>query len=336
MNLPAEPDVSGAPVVDGRYRNRYPGGETRGSFWKWQWERWTQGLPKIPAGGWHFDTTTPDIAWIQANRATDAVVWIGHATFLVQIAGRNVLTDPHLTERASPVGFAGPKRLVPPGLGFDTLPHIDAVVISHNHYDHLDLGTVKQLARQAGGPPTYYVPKGLAAWFAAEGITRVVELDWWRSVDEGGVRFTFTPVQHWSSRTVIDRNRSLWGGWRLDAPGRSVFFAGDTGYSDDFKDIRRRLGPVDLALLPIGAYDPRWFMAVMHVNPEEAVRIHGDLDARRSIAMHWGTFILTDEPMDEPPQRLEQALDAAGVVRDRFTVMKHGELRRFPGTFAAP
>jgi N-acyl-phosphatidylethanolamine-hydrolysing phospholipase D len=150
------------------------------------------------------------------------------------------------------------------------------------------------------------------------------------------VRFTFTPVQHWSSRTVLDRNRSLWGGWRLDAPELSVFFAGDTGYSQDFEDIRARLGPVDLALLPIGAYDPRWFMQVMHVNPDEAVRIHRDLGAGQSVAMHWGTFVLTDEPMDEPPQRLLAALDAAGVSRERFRVMQHGELRRFASTFRGP
>jgi L-ascorbate metabolism protein UlaG (beta-lactamase superfamily) len=211
------------------------------------------------------------------------------------------------------------------------MPHIDVVVISHNHYDHLDEGTVKRLARQPGGSPTFFVPLGLKAWMASKGIhDKVVELDWWEKQSLGTSTFTAVPVQHWSARSLWDRNHTLWGGWRVDTPQGSVFFAGDTGYSEDFKDIRRRLGPVDIALLPIGAYEPRWFMSVMHVNPDEAVKIHADLEARQSVAMHWGTFVLTDEPMDEPPRKLAHALREAGIPHDRFWVMKHGETRKLP------
>ena len=299
------------------FRNNYPSGWIRGSFWKWQMERWQKGLPKIPEGGWHFPAVHPDSAWLKANRTVPALTWIGHATLLVQAGGLNILTDPHLTERASPLSFAGPKRVMPPALDFHTLPHIDAVVVSHNHYDHLDEDTVKRLSRQPGGSPMFFVPLGLRAWFAGRGVHNVTELDWWGSADAGGVKFTLAPVQHWSARSLWDRNETLWGGWRIDSSQGSFFFAGDTGYSEDFRDIRRRLGPVDYALLPIGAYEPRWFMSVMHVNPDEAVKIHRDLEAGHSVAMHWGTFVLTDEPMDEPPRKLAHALREAGIPHER-------------------
>lgn len=314
------------------FRNNYPSGLARGSFWKWQLERWRKGLPKTPAEGWHFPAAHPDAAWLKANRSEPALTWIGHATFLVQAGGLNILTDPHLTERASPLAFAGPKRVMPPALSFHDLPHIDVVLVSHNHYDHLDEATVKRLAHQAGGPPRYYVPMGLKAWFAGKGIHEVTELDWWQSADQGALRITLAPVQHWSARSLWDRNHTLWGGWRFDAPEASFFFAGDTGYSEDFRDIRAKLGPVDWALLPIGAYEPRWFMSVMHINPEEAVKIHRDLEAGHSIAMHWGTFVLTDEPLDEPPRKLAEALRHAGIPPERFRVMRHGETRKLaPG-----
>jgi N-acyl-phosphatidylethanolamine-hydrolysing phospholipase D len=312
------------------FRNNYPTGWRKGSFWKWQWERWRNDLPKIPKAGWHFPLRHPDVPWLKANRTEPALTWIGHATFLVQVGGANILTDPHLTQRASPVGFAGPKRVVPPALDFQQLPHIDVVVVSHNHYDHLDEGTVKRLARQPGGSPTFLVPLGQKAWFAGRGIHAVVELDWWQSHTVGGVRYTLAPVQHWSARTLWDRNQTLWGGWRMDAVDGSTFFCGDTGYSKDFADIRERLGPVDVALIPIGAYAPRWFMGVMHVDPDEAVKIHRDLGASLSVGMHWGTFVLTDEPLDEPLHKLAHALQQAGVPHDRFIVMTHGETRRLP------
>ncbi|MGH3851177.1 MAG: MBL fold metallo-hydrolase, partial [Pseudonocardiaceae bacterium] len=266
-------------------------------------------------------------ALLKANHAEPTMTWIGHATLLLQLGGVNILTDPHLTERASPFPFIGPQRWVPPALNFRELPHIDIVLLSHNHYDHLDRGTVTRLNRQPGGPPKFYVPLGLKAWFVNEGIGNVVELDWWERARELGLTLHFVPMQHWSSRTSFDRNRSLWGGWVVEQPSFRFIFCGDTGYSQDFQDIARRFGSFDLAAIPIGAYEPRWFMKTQHVNPEEAVRIHRDLHARHSVAIHWGTFALTDEPLDEPPRRLAEALAAARIAPEQFFVMKHGETR---------
>ena len=356
------------------FRNNYLAalGNGGGNFWKWQWERRWAGLPKPPANGYTspFPLVKPDVAWLKANRRETTATWIGHATVLMQVAGVNILTDPHLTERASPVSFAGPKRLVPPALSFEELPHIDMVVISHNHYDHLDQGTVVRLAQQPGGSPRFFVPLGNRAWFRQLGIDDVVEMDWWDKQTFKGLEVTLTPVQHWSARGFADRFATLWGGWHVrsgaaagamqaahtvarpanasvepvsaatqPASARaqpasaiarpfSFFFAGDTGYSKDFPDIAQRLGAVDFAILPIGAYEPRWFMASQHVDPAEAVKIHRDLKARQSLGMHWGTFELTDEPLDEPPRARARALQAAGVEAARFAVLKHGEMMR--------
>ena len=318
----------------GGFRNNYPT-PAHGSFWRWQRERWRNGLPRVPQGGYRFERLHPDLAWLRHNRTQPMLTWIGHASFLLQLGGLNILTDPHLTRRASPLSFAGPARIVAPAIALHELPHIDAVVISHNHYDHLDLGTVKHLARQVNGSPRFFVPLGLKSWFAGRGMREVVELDWWEGAHHRGLDFHLVPVQHWSARNARDRDRTLWGGWMIELPSRTragepafrFFFAGDTGYSRDFADIAARFVPIDLAALPIGAYEPRWFMQVMHVNPEEAVQIHLDLRARRSVAMHWGTFILTDEPMDEPPHRLALARQAAGLRGEDFFVMRHGEMR---------
>jgi L-ascorbate metabolism protein UlaG (beta-lactamase superfamily) len=322
---PAADSTMSHHTADG-FRNLYPEGP-RGSFWKWQWERWGKDLPKTPEGGYHFELLHPDVARLKANRTEPTLTWIGHASFLLQLGGVNILTDPHLTERASPVGFAGPKRVVAPAFRFDELPHIDAVVISHSHYDHLDRETVRRLATQADGPPRFFVPLGLKEWFAGEGIQDVTELDWWSAMDYKGLKFTLTPAQHWSSRTPWDRDKTLWGGWVIEQPSFRFFFAGDTGYSPVFKDIGKRLGSVDLAAIPIGAYEPRWFMSIMHADPEEAVKIHLDIHSRHSVGMHWGTFILTDEPLDEPPQKLAAARLAAGIPPEEFFVMKHGATR---------
>ena len=310
------------------FRNNHPDGWRRGSFWKWQQERWFKGsAAKPPPGGWQFPSETPNAGWLAANRGLPTLTWLGHSTFLLQLGGLNLLTDPHLTARASPSRFVGPRRWMPPALTVEQLPHIDFALVSHNHYDHLDEGTVRRLARQPGGAPRFLVPLGLEDWFARRGMATATEMDWWQTFERHGLRFTFTPVQHWSARSAWDRDRTLWGGWRVDHADHSAFFAGDTGYSPDFHDIHARLGPVDLALLPIGAYAPRWFMAVMHTDPDDAVQIHQDLHARRSVAMHWGTFVLTDEPLDEPPQRLRRAMAAAGLGDDEFWVLRHGETR---------
>ena len=316
------------------FRNNYVAALANGSanFWKWQWERTRDGLPKPPANGYAFPVHAPDVAWLRANRSETAATWIGHATVLLQMAGVNILTDPHLTERASPVSFAGPKRLVRPALAFEELPHVDVVVISHNHYDHLDEGTVTRLSRQAGGSPRFFVPLGNKRWFEKLGISDVVELDWWDKREYKGVEIVFTPVQHWSARGLDDRFRTLWGGWYFSSPGFRAFFAGDTGYSKDFADIRNRLGAVDFAMIPVGAYEPRWFMASQHVDPAEAIRMHRDLGARRSLGIHWGTFELTDESLDEPPKRLAAELARAGVPTAEFGVVRHGETLRLATT----
>ncbi|MEY2953699.1 MAG: hypothetical protein RLZZ401_1786 [Pseudomonadota bacterium] len=318
------------------FRNNYISelNNGQGNFWQWQYQRWRDGLPKPPKNGYQFAQVRPDVDRLKANLSTNSATWIGHATVLMQVAGVNILTDPHLTERASPVSFAGPKRVVPPALSFEQLPHIDMVVISHNHYDHLDRGTVLRLSQQAGGSPRFFVPLGNQAWFAELGIDNVVEMDWWDKADFKGLEVRMTPVQHWSARGLTDRFKTLWGGWHVGtgagalaaghAPFR-FFFGGDTGYSRDFADIAARLGPVDLAILPIGAYEPRWFMASQHVDPGEAIRIHQDLQARQSLGVHWGTFELTDEPLDEPPEKLAAEMRRLALPPEQFQAVKHGE-----------
>ncbi|MEO8136710.1 MAG: MBL fold metallo-hydrolase [Betaproteobacteria bacterium] len=313
------------------FRNNY-NGAMDASYWRWKWEAWRNGLPHPPANGYRFPMAVPEVAWLQANRSEPSVTWIGHATLLLQIAGQNILTDPHLSARASPVQFFGPERRVPPGLSYDQLPHIDIVVISHNHYDHLDKGTVARLARQEGGPPHYLVPLGLKSWFHDLGIDTVTELDWWERRDVGGLTIHCVPVQHWSKRTLTDRNATLWSGWVIEHPSLRVFFAGDTGYSPDFADIGKRFGSFDLAAIPIGAYAPRWFMEPQHVDPAEAIRIHQDLHARQSLGIHWGTFELTDEPLDEPPRVLRAELEKQAIPAERFFVLQHGQTRRIAAT----
>jgi N-acyl-phosphatidylethanolamine-hydrolysing phospholipase D len=223
---------------------------------------------------------------------------------------------------------------VAPGLSLAQLPHVDLVVVSHNHYDHQDEPSLRALAAQAGGSPLFVVPLGNKAWFNAAGITQVVELDWWQSHRVGAVDVVLTPVQHWTARGLGDQLATLWGGYALFAPDFHLFFAGDTAYSKDFQRIRQhfaaRQGAMgfDLAVLPIGGYEPRWFMKTQHVDPAEAVQIHRDLAARQSLGMHWGTFELTDEPLDEAPRALARARADQGVADAAFFVTAIGETRR--------
>jgi L-ascorbate metabolism protein UlaG (beta-lactamase superfamily) len=306
-----------------RFRNNYPHAEKSG-FWKWKWEQLRDGLPRRPEGGYRFETVKSDFS----SARNPSVTWVGHATVLVRVGGLNVLTDPQFSERASPLSFAGPKRVVPPVPALRELPHIDAALISHNHYDHLDLDSVTRLAAQPGGSPRFFVPLGLKEWFSRQSIADVVELGWWQSRTFKGLELHFVPVQHWSKRTLTDENLTLWGGWVLRHPELSFFFAGDAGYSKDFADIRARFGGFDLAAFPIGAYEPRWFMKIMHMNPAEAVQAHKDVNARQSLAIHWGTFDgLTDESLYEPPQRLAEERRKAGLGEGEFFVLKHGETR---------
>jgi len=313
------------------FKNRYPHAE-KGSFWKWKFDQWRYGVPETPPGGWNFSVLRPDVAFLKSNRSIDTLTWIGHASFLLQLDGVNILIDPHLSERASPVSFAGPKRVTPPALDFGDLPHIHFVVVSHNHYDHMDEQTLLRLAEQPGGPPWYFVGLGLKRWFEARGIVTAVELDWWEGRVVKGLTIHFVPVQHWSRRGLVDTNETLWGGWMIESQTFRFLHTGDTGYSRDFIDIRRRFGQIDLAAIPVGGYAPRWFMQINHVDPDEAVAIHKDLGVRRSVGMHWGTFAgLTDEPLDEPPKRLAEALARAHISSETFFLMRHGETRLLKG-----
>jgi L-ascorbate metabolism protein UlaG (beta-lactamase superfamily) len=323
----AGPAEAPAAPVHGRFHNNYPE-PPRASFWAWKWEQWTQGVPQPPPGGWDIPQVKTDTAALRANGTHPTLTWIGHASFLVQLAGANVLFDPQFSERASPVQFAGPKRSKPLPLDPRELPRIDVVAISHNHYDHLDLDTVKALAAQPGGSPLFLVPLGLVAWFRDQGIERVAELDWWQSHGAGALRFTLVPVQHWSKRTLWDTNETLWGGWVVEGGGLKLIHTGDLGYSKDTQDIGQRLGPFDLAMIPIGAYAPRWFMKNQHVDVPEAVEVRRDLRAARAVGMHWGTFEhLTDEALDEPPRWLAEKRREAGLSPAEFDVMKIGETR---------
>ena len=311
------------------FANRYAH-PPHASFLAWQWERLRDGLPKPPpAGGWNLPAMVTDPASLRAPEANPSVTWIGHATMLVRLAGQTMLFDPVFSPRVSPVGFAGPKRAVALPIALADLPHIDVVMVSHNHFDHLDADTVRRLAAQPGGSPRFLVPLGLKAWFAGLGITRVDEFTWWQTSSEGPLAIHFVPVQHWSRRGIMDTNQTLWGGWVAEGEGLRLIHTGDTGYSADFRDIGARLGPFDMAFIPIGAYAPRWFMKVMHLDVPEAVQVRADLRAERAIGMHWGTFEgLTDEPLDEPPRLLAQQRSARGLVPAQFDVMKIGETRR--------
>lgn len=295
----------------------------RGGHGGWALAKFLAAWARTPPSGSPPVPVRPDRAFLRGNRSQRTATWVGHATWLIQLDGINVLTDPHLSPRASPVAFAGPERLIPPALTHTDLPQIDVVLVSHNHYDHWDTPTLRWLVEAHG--PQFFVPLGDAARLRRLGTERVAELDWWASLKRGGIRVTAVPAQHFSGRGLADRNRSLWCGYVFEAEGAKVYFAGDTGYSPDFTAIGQRFAPIDLALLPIGAYEPRGFMAPMHVNPEEAVRIHQEVGARRSLAMHWGTFRLTLEPVDEPPRRLQDALAAAAVPGAAFQAPRPGE-----------
>ncbi|XGC80011.1 MBL fold metallo-hydrolase [Bdellovibrio bacteriovorus] len=304
------------------FLNNYDNSEKQ-SFWKWQWERLTSDKPKEPE--FEPEVLKVDSDFLKSNQSQNTFTWIGHATALLQTGGANILTDPVFSERVSPVSFAGPRRMVKVPLQMHELPPIDAVVVSHGHYDHLDLPTLKELAKRSS-QTLFLVPLGNAELLQGEGIKNVKELDWWDHVTVKGLTITFTPAQHWSARSLFDRNQTLWGGWHVRSGNLSFLYTGDTGYSKDFLDIAEKLGSVDIAFIPIGAYEPRWFMKQQHVNPEEAVQIHLDVKAKLSIGGHWGTFRLSDETMVAPVQDLEKALVQKNVKPSEFRVMKHGEI----------
>lgn len=275
-------------------------------------------------------------AWPRAVPVTQArpearvaglrITAIGHASMLIQVAGVNVLTDPVWSERASPFAFAGPKRVTAPGIAFEALPPIDAVLLSHCHYDHLDVATLRRL--HAMHAPVMAMPLGNDAIVrAAVPGARCIAADWWQRIDLGeGIATTLTPAHHWANRWPNDVRMALWAGHYLETPAGPIWFAGDTGYGDGaiFRAIGERLGAPRVALIPIGAYEPRWFMSAQHVDPAEAVRICEEVGACHALGIHWGTFQLTDEARDAPPQELTTALNDAGIAADRFVAAEPG------------
>jgi L-ascorbate metabolism protein UlaG (beta-lactamase superfamily) len=257
------------------------------------------------------------------DTATAVVTFIGHATFLIQAAAGNVLTDPMFSERAGPWNVFGPRRVRPPAIALDALPPVSIVLLSHNHYDHCDVRTLRLLARRFD--PIVITPLGNARLVRAVGLRRVEELDWWQPGATTAPSITLTSTHHFSARRALDRNRALWGGFVVVAYTQRIYFAGDTAYAPFFAAVRHRLGPIDLALLPIGAHEPRWFMKSVHMNPAEAVQAHLDLQATASVGMHCGTFQMTTEGIDDPLHALAQAREARGVSDARFRTIGFGE-----------
>lgn len=256
-----------------------------------------------------------------------SATFINHSTFLLQLPGLNILTDPVYSDRTSPVTFAGPKRVKAPGIPFEMLPSIDVVVISHNHYDHLDLETIKQIDSKFH--PLFLVPLGDGKLLKKNGVLNVKEVDWWEEVKVKDTRIVFTPSQHWSARGLFDKNESLWGSFMIMNETTKIYFGGDTGYGPHFLDIKSRLGTPDLALIPIGAYEPEWFMLEQHMNPAQAVQAHFDMGAERSIGIHFGTFQMADEGIDDPIIDLEAAKKKRGLEDDSFRILEQGQTLSF-------
>ncbi|HUO84985.1 MAG TPA: MBL fold metallo-hydrolase [Thermoanaerobaculia bacterium] len=319
----APPRYAGAKSdhFDGRrFHNQVPVVYGRFDFLRWMltreegpWREWVDAEPGLP----------PPVR-VDGNRLR--VTFINHATLLVQMDGLNILTDPIWSERCSPVSWAGPRRHRPPGIHFRDLPPIDVVLLSHNHYDHLDLPTLKRLAAEHA--PRIYVPLGNRRLLNDQGIEGVIEMGWWEEEALPPLRITAVPVQHFSARGVTDRNASLWSGWYLRSPAGGVFFAGDTGWGPHFEQVRERLGAPRVALLPIGAFRPRWFMAQVHISPDEMLRAHRTLGARISIPMHYGTFHLGDDGEREPIERLR--VEMAEADEENIWILGFGEGREIP------
>ena len=305
---------------DGRFFNTAPPTADKTFADIRQWRKTSQRTPwpaHVPVR-----TTVPD------ERVTGTrITLVGHATVLIQIAGLNLLTDPVWSDRCSPLKFAGPKRVCAPGVRFEDLPPIDAVLLSHNHYDHLDVATLRKLVKRHD--PLIVTPLGNDTIVRANvPRARIVTGDWWDVQVVGGAAVTFVPAQHWSARGIYDRRMALWCGFHVRSGGQSVYFAGDTGYGDGtlFATMRQRLGAPDIALLPIGAYAPRWFMADQHTDPVQTLQIMRDLDARTALAIHWGVFPLSDEGRDDPVVELRQALVEQNVPDGRFRYDEPGSV----------
>lgn len=319
--------IAGRPAhhVPGGFRNPDPAFSRPSG-----WSRWTfilrRALQSITSPR-RFDAprVANDGAALRAVPPPTAITWIGHATLLVQVDGLGVLTDPQWSDRAGPTSWLGPRRLGPPGLAFESLPRIDVVVISHDHFDHLDLPTVRRLA--ATHNPLFLVPLGLREWFRDNGMSHVEELDWWQEYQYRGVRFVCVPAQHFAQRSFWDGNRRLWASWAIVGRERRLYFGGDTGYFGGFREAGRRLGPFDVAALAIGSYLPAEIMKAVHTTPEEAVQAFLDLDGRVMLGMHWGTFDLAEEPLEEPPVRMRAEFERRHLDPARAWILRIGETR---------
>ncbi|HUL02702.1 MAG TPA: MBL fold metallo-hydrolase [Gemmatimonadales bacterium] len=321
----------------GGFRNPWPNAAPAGLRGLLKWRFVDRLIHPIPRNGMPVGRPPVPSAFVSPRAPADTLVltWIGHATFLIQIGGLNLITDPMFGSRASPLPFAGPRRHVPPAIDLDALPPLDGVLLSHNHYDHLDDHSVRRLAARHPAA-AWFAPLGVAAFLARRGARQVRELDWWEETRLGSLALACTPAQHFSARSMQDRDETLWCGWSVAAAARQLFFAGDTGHHPEFAAIGERFGPFHAALLPIGAYEPRWFMRPVHMNPEDAVQAYRELHQSRPpiggrpavmVGMHWGTFRLTDEPLDEPPARARAAWEAAGLHPERLWLLGHGESR---------
>lgn len=291
---------------------------------------------------WQFTRTRPQWTWqdgpaVPTRPATRVagrelrVTFVNHATLLIQHEGLNILTDPVWSDRVSPFTFIGPQRQHAPGMALDDLPPLDLIFVSHSHYDHMDLATLRRLAERSPLTPVV-TPLGNAELIRREtGFVTVEELDWWQSLPlKAGLRLHLVPGQHWSARSRFDTNRRLWGGFVLEAPAGPVYFAGDTGWGPHFAQIRERLGAPRFAALPIGAYEPRWFMRDSHLNPDDAVRAHQTLEAQSSLGIHFGTFPLSDEAQFAPPRDLAQARALHGLADADFRAPAPGEVWSVP------
>ncbi|MCP5498944.1 MAG: MBL fold metallo-hydrolase [Leptospiraceae bacterium] len=292
-------------------------------FLKWRWNRGSELEKVIDPKNYKFSYVENNAEEIRKNTNKFSVTWIGHATSLIQLDGKNILTDPIWSERCSPLSFVGPKRYVKPGIEMKNLPRIHFVLISHNHYDHMDLPSLKELNKRFS--PTFIVGLKNKQFLESNGIQNVIELDWWDHVFRDGLRIHFTPTQHFSARGLLDRNETLWGSFIIEGQENTFYFAGDTAYFPGFKEIAEKFPRIDLAILPIGAYEPRWFMSPVHMDPAGAVLAFMDLKAKYLLPMHYQTFVLTDEPLDEPLKLCKKEYEAKQLPPNHLLPLKIGE-----------
>lgn len=324
---PAAVAVEGKPLhhTTNGFRNYplTPNPKSPGFSFLWRRMKELYNPPEIPAG--HVITEPEAIAAFKQYSQNDSITWIGHTTYLLKISGKTFLLDPFFYEVPSPLPV-GPKRYVSSAISLEQLPSIDGIIISHNHYDHLDVDAIEKLKEKS--KIQVFVPLGLKSFFTKRGYQHVIELDWNQSSDFEDIKLTALPAVHFSNRGLGDRNETLWCSWAIQSSGFSCYFAGDTAYSETiFKRIGLQFGRFDSAIVPIGAYQPQNVMRAVHTNPEEAIQIANDVKADLIIPSHWGTISLTDEPAFEPPERYQKFASKTGISDGRATIMKIGETR---------